>query len=284
MGTKEKEEETRKIYVIGSGKNYANWMQGDLVEEMEDADLVVLTGGEDINPALYDDNVGQYTIYNDNRDKYELGEIKKAVSLKKPIIGICRGLQLMAAINGAKLIQHMQHPHKHLIKFYDGSKEYTNSLHHQMVKPFNLPADKYFVIAYAESLSKIYLNGNNNDTIMKRDSSAQDIECEIVYFPEYNMLGIQGHPEMLSPSSGFVQICRILLDLQLNNDLKTVLQLKIPITRLIEGSLGLTEEEKEIINTYNESKIAKSSESCENKNLDNQETIDDTEEYIQQFD
>ena len=44
---------SRKIYVVGYGRSYANWMQGEIVPDMKDADLVLFTGGEDISSELY---------------------------------------------------------------------------------------------------------------------------------------------------------------------------------------------------------------------------------------
>lgn len=43
-----------KIYVVGGADNYVNFIENvQLVEKLEDAQLVVFTGGEDVTPSLY---------------------------------------------------------------------------------------------------------------------------------------------------------------------------------------------------------------------------------------
>jgi len=81
----------RKIYVVGHADNYANWMQGKLVDKMEDADLVVFTGGADVDPRMYKEPKNPNTCSNFHRDIQEAKEFYLANKLKKRIIGICRG-------------------------------------------------------------------------------------------------------------------------------------------------------------------------------------------------
>ena len=63
---------TRKIYVVGHQRAYASWMEGELVSDIQDADLVVFTGGEDIDPALYGKYPHKQTWFNRDRDKTEV--------------------------------------------------------------------------------------------------------------------------------------------------------------------------------------------------------------------
>lgn len=84
----------RKIYVVGNSTGYIRWMDGELVDNMKDADLVVFTGGEDVDPQLYGDPRNPTTSSNLTRDRYEVLEFNEALELKKHIIGICRGLNV----------------------------------------------------------------------------------------------------------------------------------------------------------------------------------------------
>jgi putative glutamine amidotransferase len=56
---------------------------------------VVLSGGEDVDPRRYKrpDLVGrvEFTDINEKRDDFEIQVIKRALQLKLPILGICRG-------------------------------------------------------------------------------------------------------------------------------------------------------------------------------------------------
>src|SRR6266446_2592686 len=96
----------RKIYVVGSSRQYANWMQGELVDNIEDADLVLFTGGEDVDPRMYKEPRNPHTGCNLDRDIQEAREFYLANKLKKHIIGICRGSQFTCVMSGGKLVQH----------------------------------------------------------------------------------------------------------------------------------------------------------------------------------
>lgn len=92
-------EKNYKIYVIGSSTGYARWIEGILTNDMSKADVVVLTGGEDISPAIYNEPIAKPShCYVDKgstvskRDAFELEEFNRAKLLGKPIWGTCRGL------------------------------------------------------------------------------------------------------------------------------------------------------------------------------------------------
>lgn len=190
----------RKIYVIGGSNGYANWMNGSITRNMEEANLVVLTGGADINPSLYGEKVGQYTHFYDHRDELEIREYHQAKMLKKKIIGICRGAQLMTVMNGGKLIQHMSHRGNHGMTTFDGETVIINSLHHQMCYPFDIPGAKVLGWCSETQKSPVHLNGDNQEVELPDDF----VEPEIIYFNE-NELGIQYHPEMMSDSMSGMQ-------------------------------------------------------------------------------
>ena len=80
------------IYVAGDVR-YMKWIDNArLVFDMNEADIVMLTGGADVDPALY----GQYpiagTMVNKDRDSRDSEICIKAFSKGIPVVGICRGL------------------------------------------------------------------------------------------------------------------------------------------------------------------------------------------------
>ncbi len=199
-----RKEKNYKIYVIGYGKSYGSWIEGYQVDNMEEADVVVLTGGEDISPKLYGEPVGSHTYFGKSeggiskRDAFEVEEYTKARALNKPIWGTCRGAQLLCAMAGGKLIQDMSHYGSHKLHFYD--EEYTcvsNTLHHQMQYPYLMPKESYYILANTLGLSTRYLDGNNKPMEMP-DRTDNNIvkEPEFVYYPKIRGLGIQGHPSL----------------------------------------------------------------------------------------
>ena len=67
-------------------------------------DVLVLTGGHDVDPAVYGERPGQGEKELDpERDLAEVAAYRAAAADGKPILGICRGIQLMAAADGGTL-------------------------------------------------------------------------------------------------------------------------------------------------------------------------------------
>lgn len=223
----------RKIHVVGGASGYASWMEGtELVSRIEEADLVVLTGGSDVDPALYGDNTHRSTYTNIERDKREIISIEAAVKMGKPIFGTCRGLQLLNVIAGGKMIQDMRHPHAHVIRFFDGTDAVTNSLHHQMVHPFNLREEQYRIVAYAKGLSGYHLDGSDVEMELPVVHGIL-VEPEAVLYPEINAFGQQSHLEMLSQDAPVVGITRRLLDLHIKGELYDFVTKSSPIKSLL---------------------------------------------------
>lgn len=83
---------TKKIYVVGNATHYANFIKNhELVSDLKEANIVLFTGGEDVNPSLYGCEKHSTTYSNLERDLYEKG-IFEQVSENQLVVGICRGL------------------------------------------------------------------------------------------------------------------------------------------------------------------------------------------------
>lgn len=95
-------------------------------------DLVVFSGGVDINPEIYGEkNVASY--FSISRDEYEIYILDNIIGRTK-IFGICRGLQLISAyIYKLKLIQDINPPHysEHTLDINKFNVGKVNSIHHQ---------------------------------------------------------------------------------------------------------------------------------------------------------
>lgn len=74
-------------------------------EHPEDCAALLLPGGEDIAPALYgQENAGSRDV-NPERDRRETQSFQLFLELERPILGICRGAQLINALLGGTLHQ-----------------------------------------------------------------------------------------------------------------------------------------------------------------------------------
>ena len=162
-------------------------------------DLLVFTGGADVDPIYYGERTGKYTHTNLRRDEIESNMFDMFYNVPK--LGICRGSQFLCVKSGGKLIQHVNnHTSDHTIKIERGRFEpdltyEMTSTHHQMMYPFNLDKNKYNIIGWSEYFrSNTYLNGNNEEIKVPDDF----LESEIVYFKDTKSLAVQGHPEFKS--------------------------------------------------------------------------------------
>jgi GMP synthase-like glutamine amidotransferase len=179
------------------------------VKDPKDIDLVLFTGGEDVNPVHYCENVGKYTHINSNRDKKEIDTFNKFEGLSF-LLGICRGSQLLTVLSNGKLIQHVEgHCKDHSMILNNRLKYNITSSHHQMLYPFDMNSKNYELIAYSEYFqSKTYLNGNNEEIDLPKNF----LEPEIVYYKNTNALVIQGHPEWNHCEKRTSNMCLNLID------------------------------------------------------------------------
>lgn len=153
-------------------------------------DLVMFGGGADIDPMIYKhlNLASGNSTMSAIRDKAEINMWKAARKKNIPILGICRGSQFVCAQSGGTLVQDCtNHGHTHSIVTNDGRVLDMTSTHHQMMYPFNI---KHELIAWAPRRSHkyVYAGLDFREDLLER-------EPEIVYFPETNALGVQGHPE-----------------------------------------------------------------------------------------
>src|SRR6056297_47196 len=81
-----------------------------LNEYIDLVDALVLSGGEDVAPASYGEaKVIELENINPDRDKWEISLFKEAYKSKVPILGICRGMQLINVSLGGSLYQDIDH-------------------------------------------------------------------------------------------------------------------------------------------------------------------------------
>ncbi len=76
---------------------------------MDRCDGLVLTGGIDVDPSLYGQEPDPHTYGCDlTTDRYDLGLLRAALESGKPVLAICRGMQLVDVAFGGTLHQHIE--------------------------------------------------------------------------------------------------------------------------------------------------------------------------------
>jgi GMP synthase-like glutamine amidotransferase len=164
-------------------------------ETIKKCDLILLWGGDDISPVFYDElritNGGPSKP--SERDLFEWELIRQATAFGIPIVGVCRGAQMLCAYAGGKLIQHVNGHHSdHNIETIDGKIFMVSSSHHQMMCPYGFT--NYELLAWSQaSQSSVYLPQGADYTEEMYKLTRK--EPEVVFFPDLNALAVQCHPE-----------------------------------------------------------------------------------------
>lgn len=164
------------------------------IDQIVEKDAVmVVWGGADISPALYGHARSRTTHDSPARDAIEWAAMNKAVQMGIPIIGVCRGAQMLCALAGGFLIQdcigHAGYGHHVTTK--DGRSFPVNSIHHQMMA--GLEYTEHELLAWttvARSPNHYTYKGD-----IKYVVAAEFKEPEMVFFPKVKGYAIQWHPE-----------------------------------------------------------------------------------------
>ncbi len=190
------------VYVVGDSKYYANFItDAVLVDDINDAQVVLFTGGEDVHPKTYGRRIVTNVYTNIQRDAKEKA-IFDSVRPDQLIVGICRGSQLCCALSGGNLVQDCRgHAlgRTHAIYGNEDNMMYQiTSTHHQMQYPFNLPQECYKILYYAKEEICDPVGDGISAVIIR---SYGEPEVVLYTIPgKAKCLAIQGHPEMMPNS------------------------------------------------------------------------------------
>ncbi len=189
----------------------------EIIEEaVRGVDGLLVTGGNDMRPQLYGEEPcwGQGS-FSPERDHLDLAAIRAAYGRKKPIFGICRGIQAINVFFGGTLYQDLRQEKFCTVKHFQdsesscashtveigggsvllpvlGKKIMTNSFHHQAVEQ---PAEGFLVSA------------RSKDGVVEAMESTEGPW----------VLGVQWHPELMASAgdtvmqkifSLFVEACK----------------------------------------------------------------------------
>jgi putative glutamine amidotransferase len=125
---------------------------------MECADGLLLSGGNDVDAQLYgEDNMPFNGSFSEERDLFETALVKAAAEMKKPVFGLCRGVQMLNAAMGGTLYQDIERQNA------DGS-----ALMHRQKAP-SYSAVHRVTIGKGSILENIVLNAPPEDDEPRKD-------------------------------------------------------------------------------------------------------------------
>lgn len=183
------------VYVEGDRSEqvaFANWLSRSSCHRAHSpdvADVVIFTGGDDVDPQLYGRTRHPQTFIDSNRDKREMELYLYCLENGIPMLGICRGAQFLHVMNGGSLYQHVDgHNGKHQIFDLVRRRHIgpASSVHHQMCRPN--PKGGMLLIADALQSTERWLDADEKET-------GRQADIEAFFYRESVCLGFQGHPE-----------------------------------------------------------------------------------------
>ena len=164
----------------------------DQAELVDGVDGVLVLGGADVDPAFYGQEPQEGTLYgvDPRADAFELGLITATLDAGKPLLGICRGMQLLNVALGGTLIQHLGDDTMHSVSdVNDVMIEHPVSL-----RPGTLVGELYGT-ATLDIRSGHHQAVDQLGEVLLVSADASDGTVEAVESTAGWVLGVQWHPE-----------------------------------------------------------------------------------------
>jgi GMP synthase-like glutamine amidotransferase len=160
----------------------------------DEADLVVFTGGTDVDPALYGAKPYHKTERPDvERDAREMQLFLECKEKGIPMLGVCRGAQFLHVMQGGVLYQDVDNhnrPHP-IISVSDGLIiPEASSVHHQMIYP-----DPKLGIQILATSNVANNRFKYKEGLMFTNTWDKRADVEAFFYRDTCVLGFQGHPE-----------------------------------------------------------------------------------------
>jgi putative glutamine amidotransferase len=154
---------------------------------MDRCDALVLTGGTDVDPARYGAAPCATTPPLDpERDAAELALLDAALALGRPVLAICRGVQLVNVSRGGTLHAHLA---EHVAAYPPGTR------HDARIEPGTTLHRLFGPSTSVNSLHHQSIDRLGRDLVIT--ARAPDGVVEGVELPGTDLLGVQWHPEHL---------------------------------------------------------------------------------------
>ncbi|MDR3090890.1 MAG: gamma-glutamyl-gamma-aminobutyrate hydrolase family protein [Clostridiales bacterium] len=168
-------------------------------------DGLILSGGGDIDPSVYNEPADPRSAdICKERDEFEITLCRLAVKLKIPLLGVCRGIQVMNVALGGSLLQHIdghsqelardETSHEVIIErssiiyeIYEKERLRVNSFHHQAV-------------------------GRLSDRLKATAATEGGVIEAVEYLGDSFALGVQWHPECFSPDHEVAKVFKYFVD------------------------------------------------------------------------
>lgn len=160
-------------------------------------DALLIPGGEDVSPSLYNEEpIPQVTHTRKSVDIFEIEMIRLAREYNKPILGICRGMQVINVAFGGSLYQ-------------DIAVQYRNEIcHSQSTEVADEPTHKVYLkenshIAEILKANVVEVNSHHHQAVKNIaenlivSGQSKDGVIEAIESQDGRIIGVQWHPELM---------------------------------------------------------------------------------------
>lgn len=153
---------------------------------------IILSGGGDVHPSLYGGDPAYPGNYSPDRDETEKSLLEIALDESLPVLGICRGMQLINIHFGGKLVQNLR-------------REVENAIDHVGTNHGVTIAQD--AITNSLGVNTAEVNSYHNQGFTRDQLSAEfipfavaeDQTIEGIYHPRHAIAAVMWHPERSKP-------------------------------------------------------------------------------------
>lgn len=161
----------------------------------ERADAIVVMGGDDVDPVLYGESrdyegAGEFVTLADERS---IDLIRRALDAGTPLLGICRGEQLLNVAHGGTLIRHLDLADDH--RYHPSLDRDEEFIRHKVTitpgtKLHELFGDELWAVesSHHQAVDRVAPN-------LRVSAVAPDGTIEAIEHPTEPQIGVQWHPE-----------------------------------------------------------------------------------------
>ena len=177
----------------------------DLKQLSQELDGFLFTGGTDVHPFLFGEETQEHCgNVSPARDQMEISLLPMIMELRKPVLGICRGIQVLNIALGGNIWQDIPSQVKR-----DFSLAHSQPFHYDM-PCHTVSLTKGSLLARISGCSSLKVNSMHHQAVkdlappLRFAARSADGLAECVWMPGKRFfLGVQWHPEYLSgPESG----------------------------------------------------------------------------------
>ena len=173
------------------------WVEEHPGDVLDGLDALMLAGGADIDPLTYGEQRQRHTTNTrPERDRAEIALTLEALEREMPVLGICRGMQLLNVALGGTLVQHLPDDvghtdHRRSLGSFD------NADHDVRLDPGSLAAEACGELRHKTKSHHHQAVDALGEGVVASGWSTLDDLVEAIEVPDASWaLGVQWHPEV----------------------------------------------------------------------------------------